>query len=65
MVVEKHVVLLDADHAVTPSERDDAMGQLIDRADGAGADGQFWLTYEHVVVEAPDTGPGMFDADGD
>ena len=31
----------------------------------ARTDGQFWLTYEHVVVEPPDTGPGMFDSDGD
>lgn len=23
------------------------------------------LTYEHVVIEPPDTGPGMFDSDGD
>ena len=29
----------------------------------ARTDGQFWLTYEHVVVEPPDTGPGMFDSD--
>ena len=29
----------------------------------AGTDGQFWLTYEYVVVEPPDTGPGMFDSD--
>ena len=31
----------------------------------ARTDGQFWLTYEHVVVEPPDTGPGMFDSNGD
>ena len=29
----------------------------------ARTDGQFWLTYEHVVVEPPDAGPGMFDSD--
>ena len=28
----------------------------------ARTDGQFWLTYEHVVVEPPDTGPGLFDS---
>ena len=31
----------------------------------ARTDGQFWFTYEHVVVEPPATGPGMFDSDGD
>ena len=31
----------------------------------ARTDGQFWLTYEHVVVEPPDTGRGLFDSDGD
>ena len=29
----------------------------------ARTDGQFWLTYEHVVIEPPDTGPGMFDSE--
>ena len=29
----------------------------------ARTDGQFWLTYEHVVIDPPDTGPGMFDTD--
>lgn len=37
MAVEKYVVLLDADHAVTPDERDDAVGRLVARAGGAGA----------------------------
>ena len=31
----------------------------------ARTDGQFWLTYEHVVIEPPDGGPGMFDPDAD
>ena len=31
----------------------------------ARTDGQFWITYEHVVIEPPDTGPGMFDSGGD
>ena len=31
----------------------------------ARTDGQFWLTYEHVVIEPPDPGPGLFDSDGD
>ncbi len=30
----------------------------------ARTDGQFWMTYEHVVIEPPETGPGMFDSDG-
>ena len=29
----------------------------------ARTDGQFWLTCEHVVIEPPDTGTGMFDSD--
>ena len=37
MAVEKYVILLDADHAVTPVERDDAVGRLVESADGAGA----------------------------
>ena len=37
MAVEKYVVLLDADHAVTPAERDDAVGRLVESAGGAGA----------------------------
>ncbi len=36
MAVEKHVVLLDADHPVTPDERDDAVGRLVESAGGAG-----------------------------
>ena len=36
MAVEKYVVLLDADHPVTPDERDDAVGQLVDSANAAG-----------------------------
>ena len=31
----------------------------------ARTDGQFWLTHEHVVIEPPGTGPGMFDTGGD
>ena len=37
MTVEKYVVLLDADHAVTPGERDDAVGKLVESAEGADA----------------------------
>ena len=36
-----------------------------DVANYARTDGQFWLTYEHVVVAPPDTGRGMFDSNGD
>ena len=31
----------------------------------ARTDGQFWMTHEHVVVEPPTAGPGLFDTDGD
>jgi len=31
----------------------------------ARTDGQFWLTHEHVVIEPPGTGPGMFDTGRD
>ena len=31
MAVQKYVVLLDADHAVTAGERDDAVGRLVER----------------------------------
>ncbi|MYE08237.1 MAG: hypothetical protein F4Y05_01370, partial [Acidimicrobiaceae bacterium] len=32
MAVQKYVVLLDADHAVTAGERDDAVGRLVERS---------------------------------
>ena len=54
MTVEKYVVLLDADHAVTPGERDDAVGRLVERADGAGA-GLVGLTVSSLTESL--TGP--------
>ena len=34
MAVQKYVVLLDADHAVTAGERDDVVGRLVEGAEG-------------------------------
>ena len=34
MDVQKYVVVLDADHAVTAGERDDAVRRLVEGADG-------------------------------
>ena len=42
MGVQKYVVLLDADHAVTSDERGDVVGRLVERADGV--DGLVGLT---------------------
>ena len=39
MGVQKYVVLLDADHAVTAGERDDAVVRLLERAGGAAGVG--------------------------
>ena len=47
MTVEKYVVLLDADHAVTPSEREDAVGRLVEGADGAA--GLVGLTVSNLT----------------
>ena len=53
-----------ADHA-SANEHPLAAKAWEDVPNYARTDGQFWLTYEHVVVEPPDTGPGMFDSGGD
>ncbi len=51
-----------ADHA-SANEHPLAAQAWEDVPNYARTDGQFWLTYEHVVIEPPDTGPGMFDSD--
>ena len=51
-----------ADHA-SANEHPLAATAWEDVPNYARTDGQFWLTYEHVVIEPPDTGPGMFDSD--
>ena len=55
MTVEKYVVLLDADHAVTPGERDDAVGRLVEGAGGAGA-GLVGLTVSSLTEVADRSG---------
>ena len=54
MAAQKYVVLLDADHAVPPDERDDAVGRLVDSADGAA--GLVGLTVGSLAESL--TGPG-------
>ena len=46
MTVQKYVVLLDADQAVTAGERDDAVGRLVESADGD--DGLVGLTVSSL-----------------
>ena len=53
------------DHHASANEHPLAAKAWEDVPNYARTDGQFWLTYEHVVIEPPDTGPGMFDSDGD
>ena len=53
------------DHQASANEHPLAAKAWEDVANYARTDGQFWFTYEHVVVEPPGTGPGMFDSDGD
>ena len=53
-----------ADHA-SANEHPLAAKAWEDVPNYARTDGQFWLTHEHVVVEPPNTGPGMFDTGGD
>ena len=43
---QKYVVMLDADHAVTAGERDDAVGRLVETADGV--DGLVGLTVSSL-----------------
>ena len=51
------------DHHASANEHPLAAKAWEDVPNYARTDGQFWLTYEHVVVEPPGTGPGMFDSD--
>ncbi len=53
------------DHHARANEHPLAAKAWEDVPNYARTDGQFWLTYEHVVIEPPGTGPGMFDSDGD
>ena len=53
------------DHHASANEHPLAAKAWEDVPNYARADGQFWLTHEHVVIEPPGTGPGMFDTDGD
>lgn len=52
------------DHQASANEHPLAAKAWEDVPNYARTDGQFWLTYEHVVVEPPGTGPGMFDSGG-
>ena len=53
------------DHHASANEHPLAAKAWEDVPNYARTDGQFWLTHEHVVIEPPGTGPGMFDTDGD
>lgn len=53
------------DHHARANEHPLAAKAWEDVPNYARTDGQFWLTHEHVVIEPPGTGPGMFDTDGD
>ena len=53
------------DHHASANEHPLAAKAWEDVPNYARTDGQFWLTHEHVVIEPPDTGPGMFDTGGD
>lgn len=52
------------DHQASANEHPLAAKAWEDVPNYARTDGQFWFTYEHVVIEPPDTGPGMFDSGG-
>ena len=52
------------DHQASANEHPLAAKAWEDVPNYACTDGQFWFTYEHVVIEPPDTGPGMFDSGG-
>ena len=53
------------DHHASANEHPLAAKAWEDVPNYARTDGQFWITHEHVVIEPPGTGPGMFDTDGD
>ncbi len=53
------------DHQARASEHPLAAKAWEDVPNYARTDGQFWMTHEHVVIEPPETGPGMFDSDDD
>lgn len=52
------------DHQASANEHPLAAKAWEDVPNYARTDGQFWFTHEHVVVEPPGTGPGMFDSGG-
>ena len=54
-----------SDHHASANEHPLAAKAWEDVPNYARTDGRFWLTHEHVVIEPPGTGPGMFDTDGD
>ena len=53
------------DHQASANEHPLAAKAWEDVPNYARTDGQFWFTHEHVVIEPPGTGPGMFDSGGD